>query len=89
VKGDITDAPFINKLFAQENFDGVIHLAAESHVDRSITNPLEFINTNILGTVNLINAAKEIWKKDMSSKRFYHSLWLTRRQRPLCRRDSL
>lgn len=72
VKGDITDAPFINQLFAQHNFDGVIHLAAESHVDRSITNPLEFINTNIIGTVNLLNAAKETWKKDYTSKRFYH-----------------
>jgi len=72
VKGDITDAPFINSLFSQHNFDGVIHLAAESHVDRSITNPLEFINTNIIGTVNLLNAAKETWKKDMDSKRFYH-----------------
>lgn len=72
IKGDITDAPFINKLFNNEQFDGVIHLAAESHVDRSITNPLEFINTNIIGTVNLLNAAKESWKKDMESKRFYH-----------------
>ena len=72
IKGDITDAPFINKLFCDHNFDAVIHLAAESHVDRSITNPLEFINTNIIGTVNLLNAAKESWKKDMDSKRFYH-----------------
>lgn len=72
VKGDITDAPFINQLFADHNFDGVIHLAAESHVDRSITNPLEFINTNILGTVNLLNAAKDTWKGNYDSKRFYH-----------------
>ncbi len=72
VKGDITDAPFINKLFEQHCFDGVIHLAAESHVDRSITNPLAFINTNIIGTVNLLNAAKESWKGKMEDKRFYH-----------------
>lgn len=72
IKGDITDAPFINRLFNDHDFVGVIHLAAESHVDRSITNPLEFINTNIIGTVNLLNAAKEAWKNDMASKRFYH-----------------
>jgi dTDP-glucose 4,6-dehydratase len=72
VKGDITDADFINKLFAAENFQGVIHLAAESHVDRSISDPLSFIKTNILGTVNLLNAAKESWKNDMSGKLFYH-----------------
>ena len=72
IKGDITDAPFINKLFNDYQFDGVIHLAAESHVDRSITDPLSFINTNIIGTVNLLNAAKEAWKKSMDSKRFYH-----------------
>ncbi len=72
VKGDITDLDFINKLFAEYNFDAVIHLAAESHVDRSITNPLEFINTNIVGTVNLLNAAKEAWKDDFSNKLFYH-----------------
>ncbi len=72
IKGDITDAPFITKLFNEHQFDGVIHLAAESHVDRSITDPLSFINTNIVGTVNLLNAAKESWKRDMESKRFYN-----------------
>jgi len=72
VKGDITDLDFINKLFTEYNFDAVIHLAAESHVDRSITNPLEFINTNIVGTVNLLNVAKEAWKDDFSNKLFYH-----------------
>jgi dTDP-glucose 4,6-dehydratase len=72
VKGDITDADFINNLFSTTNFDGVIHLAAESHVDRSITDPLCFIRTNILGTVNLLHAAKENWKNDMTGKRFYH-----------------
>lgn len=72
VKGDIVDAAFITNLFQQEKFDAVIHLAAESHVDRSISNPLEFVNTNVIGTVNLLNAAKEIWKDNMEGKRFYH-----------------
>jgi len=72
IKGDITDIPFINNLFEKYNFDGVIHLAAESHVDRSITNPMEFINTNIGGTVNLLNAAKIYWKDNYAEKLFYH-----------------
>jgi len=72
VKGDITDQDFINKLFTIHDFDGVIHLAAESHVDRSITNPLEFVTTNVLGTVNLLNAAKTAWKDNMDRKKFYH-----------------
>lgn len=72
VKGDIVDADFINELFAKYNFDGVIHLAAESHVDRSIKDPMAFINTNVLGTVNLLNAAKESWKDNFKGKRFYH-----------------
>ncbi len=71
-KGDITDMDWIQKLFQQYQFDGVIHLAAESHVDRSISNPMEFIMTNIVGTVNLLNAAREIWKSDLDQKRFYH-----------------
>ncbi|MFT4969647.1 MAG: dTDP-glucose 4,6-dehydratase [Chitinophagales bacterium] len=71
VKGDIVDATFINSLFEKEDFDGVIHLAAESHVDRSITNPLEFVMTNVIGTVNLLNAAKHYWKS-FEGKRFYH-----------------
>lgn len=71
VKGDITDAAFVDQLFETEQFDGVIHLAAESHVDRSITHPLEFVMTNVVGTVNLLNAAKKTWK-DKSGKRFYH-----------------
>jgi dTDP-glucose 4,6-dehydratase len=71
IKGDICDAPFIDQLFQTHDFDGVIHLAAESHVDRSITNPLEFVQTNVLGTVILLNAAKRAWK-DYSNKRFYH-----------------
>ena len=72
VKGDIVDAPFIDQLFAEHQFDGVIHLAAESHVDRSITDPMAFVMTNVIGTCNLLNAAKNIWKDNMEGKRFYH-----------------
>lgn len=71
-KGDITDAKHMVQLFQKYRFDGVIHLAAESHVDRSISNPLEFIQTNIIGTVNLLNAARDAWKDEMAHKRFYH-----------------
>ncbi|HEX7413957.1 MAG TPA: dTDP-glucose 4,6-dehydratase [Bacteroidia bacterium] len=73
IKGDIVDAAFITALFSEHQFNAVIHLAAESHVDRSITNPLEFVYTNVIGTVNLLNAAKEQFKKDNASfTRFYH-----------------
>jgi dTDP-glucose 4,6-dehydratase len=72
VKGDIVDAPFIDQLFAEHQFDGVIHLAAESHVDRSISDPMAFVMTNVIGTCNLLNAAKTIWKDKMEGKRFYH-----------------
>lgn len=72
VKADITDAPAINDLFQQYRFDGVIHLAAESHVDRSITNPNAFIQTNVMGTANLLNAARELWKDNTEGKLFYH-----------------
>jgi dTDP-glucose 4,6-dehydratase len=72
VKGDIVDADFINKLFAEHKFDSVIHLAAESHVDRSISSPLEFVMTNVIGTVNLLNAARSEWKENFSAHRFYH-----------------
>lgn len=72
VKGDIVDGQFISDLFKEHKFDGVIHLAAESHVDRSITNPLEFIHTNVVGTVNLLNAAKNSWKDNFEGKIFYH-----------------
>lgn len=72
IKGDIVDATFINELFEKENFDAVIHLAAESHVDRSITNPTEFVLTNVVGTVNLLNAAKQNWLGAYADKRFYH-----------------
>ncbi len=72
VLGDITEDAFIGALFQKEQFDGVIHLAAESHVDRSITHPNEFVMTNVVGTVNLLNAAKAIWKDHPDGKRFYH-----------------
>ena len=72
IKGDINDKAFIRELFQQENFDGVMHLAAESHVDRSISGPDAFIETNIIGTSNLLGAALEIWKDNMSGKQFHH-----------------
>lgn len=72
IKGDIVDADFINALFHEHQFDGVIHLAAESHVDRSITDPLSFVKTNVIGTMNLLNAAKTIWGTATEGKRFYH-----------------
>ncbi len=72
VKADITDAKAMYQLFEEHQFDGVIHLAAESHVDRSITNPNAFLLTNIMGTANLLNAARSIWKGNAQGKRFYH-----------------
>ncbi len=72
VKGDIVDEKFIQELFEERQFDGVIHLAAESHVDRSISNPTEFVFTNVIGTVNLLNSAKHIWKDNFENKKFYH-----------------
>lgn len=71
-KGDIADEKYISELFEKYNFDGVIHLAAESHVDRSISNPMEFIRTNIIGTVVLLNHAKKAWKDNFEGKLFYH-----------------
>lgn len=72
VKGDITDSLFVNQLFDKFRFDGVVHLAAESHVDRSISDPASFIRTNIFGTFNLLNSARLSWKENMDEKRFYH-----------------
>lgn len=72
LKGDIVDGDFLASIFKKYQFDAVVHLAAESHVDRSITNPLEFIKTNIVGTVELLNAARTFWGADFSDKRFYH-----------------
>ena len=71
VKGDITNEAFIDELFAKSNFDSVIHLAAESHVDRSIMDPLSFVKTNVIGTAVLLNAAKKYWT-DKKDKLFYH-----------------
>ena len=61
-----------NTLFEKHQFEGIIHLAAESHVDRSITDPLAFVKTNVFGTMNLLNAAKSIWASNFEGKRFYH-----------------
>jgi dTDP-glucose 4,6-dehydratase len=72
LKVDINDADLINDLFDKYQFDKVIHLAAESHVDRSITDPLAFVRTNVIGTMNLLNAAKECWKNNLENKLFYH-----------------
>jgi dTDP-glucose 4,6-dehydratase len=72
LKVDLVDAKAVNQLFEEHQFDSVIHLAAESHVDRSITNPMDFVMTNVVGTVNLLNAAKECWKGNMEGKLFYH-----------------
>jgi len=72
VKGDIVDSLFVSELFKKHKFDGVIHLAAESHVDRSISNPTEFIFTNIIGTVNLLNAARAVWTENPGDHLFYH-----------------
>jgi len=71
-KTDIVEKQSVLDLFKKYNFDGVIHLAAESHVDRSITGPDEFVFTNIVGTLNLLNAALNIWKKAFEGKLFYH-----------------
>lgn len=72
VKGDITDEAFLQDLFDRNDFKGVIHLAAESHVDRSILNPIEFVMTNVIGTVNLLNVAKNAWKDNLQEHLFYH-----------------
>lgn len=71
IRGDINDAAFLDKLFGQEQIDGVIHLAAESHVDRSIADPMAFIRTNIVGTVNLLNVCRQSWKEE-KDRVFYH-----------------
>lgn len=68
---DITDGKAVFDLFEKYTFDGIIHLAAESHVDRSIANPMDFVFANVVGTINLLNAAKTQWK-DLSNKLFYH-----------------
>ncbi|MEO8962612.1 MAG: dTDP-glucose 4,6-dehydratase [Ginsengibacter sp.] len=72
VKGDIEDMALVKELFEKCGFTGVIHCAAESHVDRSITDPLAFVKTNVLGTASLLQVAKEAWKNDYNGKLFYH-----------------
>jgi dTDP-glucose 4,6-dehydratase len=72
VRGDIVDGAFVLELFAKYDFAFVVHLAAESHVDRSISNPTEFVMTNVVGTVNLLNAAKHSWNNNFEGRRFYH-----------------
>lgn len=72
VKGDITDKALVDGLFGKYRFDGVLHCAAESHVDRSIADPLAFVHTNVIGTVTLLQAARECWKENMEGKIFYH-----------------
>lgn len=72
VKGDILNEAFVEETFEKYKIDSVIHLAAESHVDRSITNPLEFIQTNVIGTANLMNVARKTWGDDFNNKKFYH-----------------
>ena len=72
LQGDITDEKYINSIFNTYKFDAVIHLAAESHVDRSISDPLMFAKTNIIGTINLLNAFNSLWKNNWEGKRFYH-----------------
>jgi dTDP-glucose 4,6-dehydratase len=72
IKEDINDTQKMSDLFKEHKFDTVIHLAAESHVDRSISDPVSFVRTNVMGTMNLLNAALEIWKDDFNHKMFYH-----------------
>lgn len=71
-KGDILDLEFLFSVFKKHDIDGVIHLAAESHVDRSLHNPAEFAHTNIVGTLNLLSAAQAHWKEQLDDKLFYH-----------------
>ena len=72
IKGNILDSSLVDEIFKTHNITGVIHTAAESHVDRSITDPLSFVKTNVLGTGTLLEAAKNNWKPDFSKKLFYH-----------------
>jgi dTDP-glucose 4,6-dehydratase len=72
LNGDITDEIYIHEIFTKYRFEGVIHLAAESHVDRSISDPMSFAKTNILGTMILLNAFKTLWFNNWDGKKFYH-----------------
>ena len=71
-KGDINNEEFVDQLFDKYKFDGVLHFAAESHVDRSIIDPLAFVKTNVLGTATLLNACRKNWKNNVQDKLFYH-----------------
>ncbi|MBK8710526.1 MAG: dTDP-glucose 4,6-dehydratase [Niastella sp.] len=72
IKGDITNAKLVNEIFETHQITSVLHCAAESHVDRSIADPLAFVRTNVIGTVTLLQAAKEYWNGDYENKLFYH-----------------
>ncbi len=72
IKGDITDIDLVKNIFEKYKFSAVLHCAAESHVDRSISDPLAFVKTNVVGTVTLLQTAKEFWKADYNNKLFYH-----------------
>jgi len=72
IKGDIEDMSLVKDLFEKYQFTGILHCAAESHVDRSIADPLAFVKTNVLGTVSLLQVAKEAWKDNYANKLFYH-----------------
>lgn len=72
LKGDIVEEAYLQEIFAEYAFDAVIHLAAESHVDRSISDPMAFVKTNVIGTVNLLNAAKTLWQNNYAGRVFYH-----------------
>ncbi|PKV67086.1 dTDP-glucose 4,6-dehydratase [Pontibacter ramchanderi] len=72
LKGDITDAAYLDSIFAERKFEAVIHLAAESHVDRSIAGPMAFVETNVVGTVNLLEACRRSWQGDYAGRLFYH-----------------
>ena len=72
IKGDILNVELLEEVFDNHKIDSVIHLAAESHVDRSIKDPLAFVKTNIIGTVNLLNVSRKFWSGDFTNKRFYH-----------------
>jgi dTDP-glucose 4,6-dehydratase len=79
VKADILDAAVLKNIFEQHNITDVIHLAAESHVDRSIVSPLDFVYTNVIGTVNLLNTAKDFWKQDLSYENAHDGTWDSKR----------
>lgn len=72
IEGDITDARLVEEIFAQYNIDGVLHLAAESHVDRSISAPMVFAHNNIIGTLTLLETARKTWAGNYEDKRFHH-----------------